>query len=208
MTHLLTPSGGREREHPLAEIKSALELALEKAERYGKASKEEMAAAQYQEQGRQLAVQYLKEEGDLEEGLKAIPPEAQAAARAAMKKVFLRNIGLPRNGDLDSRLDRAVAGLVLVAGNPKAMARLTAELEQLLQQFLQLRSSALQQLKARFGAGIGQVQRAMEAQLRQKVRLEVEQLPQFQEEWRRFQGGLLEQFEPMLEDLKEKMQRA
>ena len=208
MTHLLTPSGGREREHPLAEIKSALELALERAERFGKASKEEMAAAQYQEQGRQLAVQYLKEEGDLEEGLKAIPPEAQVAARAAMKEVFLRNIGLPRNGDLDSRLDRAVAGLVLAAANPKAMARLTAELEQLLQQFLQLRSSALQQLKARFGAGIGQVQRAMEAQLRQKVRLEVEQLPQFQEEWGRFHGGLLEQFEPMLEDLKEKMQRA
>jgi hypothetical protein len=192
----------------LTEIKSALELALEKAERYGKASKEEMAAAQYQEQGRNLAVQFLKEEAELEEGLKAIPPEAQAAAKAAMKEVFLRNIGLPRNGDLDPRLDRAVAGLLLVAGSPKAMARLKAELEQLLQQFLQIRDHALQQLKTRFGAGLGQVQRAMESQLRQKVRLEVEQLPQFQEEWRRFRDGLLDQFEPMLEELKERMQRA
>lgn len=192
----------------MAEIKSALELALEKAERYGKASQEEMAAAQYQEQGRQLAVEYLKGEGDLEEGLKGLPPQAQAAARAAIKEVLLRNIGLPRNGEADPRLGLAVAGLMLVAGNQKVMARLKAELEQLLQQFLQIRNNALQQLKARFAAGIGQVQRAMEAQLRQKVRLEVEHLPQFQEEWRRFQGQILEQFEPMLAELKEKIMQA
>lgn len=192
----------------MAEIKSALELALEKAERYGKASQEEMAAAQYQEQGRQLAVEYLKGEGDLEAGLKGLPPQAQAAARAAIKEVLLRNIGLPRNGEADLRLGLAVAGLMLVAGNQKLMDRLKAELEQLLQQFLQIRNNAFQQLKARFAAGIGQVQRAMEAQLRQKVRLEVEHLPQFQEEWRRFQGQMLEQFEPMLAELKEKMMQA
>jgi hypothetical protein len=155
----------------LVEIKSALELALEKAERYGKASQEEMAAAQYQEQGRQLAVEYLKGEGDLEAGLKGLPPQAQAAARAAIKEVLLRNIGLPRNGEADPRLGLAVAGLMLVAGNQKLMDRLKAELEQLLQQFLQIRNNAFQQLKARLAAGIGQVQRAMEAQLRQKVRL-------------------------------------
>ena len=40
----------------MAEIKSALELALEKAEQYGRASKEEMELAQHQEQGRRLAV--------------------------------------------------------------------------------------------------------------------------------------------------------
>ncbi len=43
----------------MADIKSALELALERAERFGKASKEELAAAEYQEQGRRLAVNFL-----------------------------------------------------------------------------------------------------------------------------------------------------
>src|SRR4030042_3925290 len=103
---------GREREYPLAEIKSALELALEKAERYGKASQEEMAAAQYQEQGRQLAVEYLRGEGDLEAGLKGLPPQGPAAARAAIKEVLLRNIGLPRNGEAAPRLGLAVGGVV------------------------------------------------------------------------------------------------
>lgn len=189
----------------MAEIKSALELALKKAEKYGKASREEMAASQYREQGCQLAVRYLKGEGDLEKELQGFPSEVQPAARAAVKEVLLRNIGLPKNGETELRMARALEGLLLVAGNKKAMGRLIAELAQLLQNFLTVRNNAFQQLKARFGAGIGNMQKALEAQLRQKVRLEVEQLPQFQEEWRRFQGQLLDQFEPMLEQLKAQM---
>jgi hypothetical protein len=192
----------------LAEIKSALELALEKAERYGKASPEEMAAAQFQEQARTLAVKFLKGEGDLEAEFRGLPPAGQAAARVAIKEVFLRNIGLPRNGELDDRLDRAVDGLLLVAGQKKDMTILKRELEQLLQQFLQYRQNVLQQLKARFSQSMGQMQRAMEAKTGQKVNLEVEQIPQFQEEWRRFHGQLVDQFEPMLEQLKERMLRA
>jgi len=192
----------------LAEIKSALELALEKAERYGKASREEMAAAQYQEQGRQLAVSFLKGEGDLEAEYKQLAPEAQAAAGVAIKEVFLRNIGLPRNGEADGRLERAMAGLLLVAGSKNNMARLTAELQQLLQQFLQFRNNAMQQLKARFAQSLPQMQRAMEAKTGQRVQLEAEQIPQFQEEWRRFHGQLQDQFEPMLEQLKERILQA
>jgi hypothetical protein len=192
----------------LAEIKSALELALEKAEKYGRASREEMASAQYQEQGRVLAVQFLKREGDLAADLKKLPAEAQAAARLAVKEVFLRNIGLPRENTVDPRQDRALEGLVLVADNSKNMARLQTELEQLLQQFLQVRSNALQQLKGRFAAGAGQMQRNMEAQYGQKMRVEPETLPQFQEEWRRFTGQLQDQIGPMLEGLKEKMRMA
>ena len=192
----------------MAEIKSALELALEKAERYGKASKEEMAAAGYQDQGRQLAVKFLKGEGDLEAELQNLAPEAREAARTAVKEVFLRSVGVPRNGEVDERLERSLDGLMLAAANPKDMARCRAELQQLLQQFLQYRNNAMQQLKARFAQSLVQTQRAMEAKTGQRMQLEAEQLPQFQEEWRRFQGQLLEQFEPMLEDLKARMLRA
>jgi hypothetical protein len=192
----------------LAEIKSALELALEKAEQYGKASAEEMAAVQSQEQGSGLAVQFLKGEGDLAADLKNLSPQAQPAVKAAIKEVFLRNIGLPRENDLDPRQDRALEGLVLVAENPNNMARLQTELEQILQQFLQIRQNAMQQLKGRFAGGVEQVQRAMEAQYRQRVNLDAEHLPQFQEEWRRFLGQLNDQFEPVLEGLKDRMRLA
>lgn len=192
----------------MAEIKSALELALEKAEQYGRASREEMELAQYQEQGRRLAVQFLKGEGDLEADLKGLPPQIQPAARMAIKEVFLRNLGLPRENAVDPRQDRAVEGLLRVAENPKAMATLQTELGQILQQFLHFRSNALQQLKARFAASVGQMQQNMEAKYRQPMNVDVERIPQFQEEWLRFKGQLQQQFEPVLANLKEKMRLA
>lgn len=167
-----------------------------------------MAAAGYQDQGRQLAVQFLKGEGDLEAELKNLAPEAREAARTAVKEVFLRSVGVPRNGEVDERLERSLDGLLLAAAHPKDMARCRAELQQLLQQFLQYRNNAMQQLKARFAQSLVQTQRAMEAKTGQRMQLEAEQLPQFQEEWRNFQGQLLAQFEPMLEDLKARMLRA
>jgi hypothetical protein len=191
----------------LAEIKSALELALAKAEQYGRASKEELTRDQYRDQGRQLAVNFLKNGEDLAAALAGLDASAQPEARAAIKEVLLRNIILPRDGEVDPRMAHALEGLLLAAQDKKAMTRQRAELEQILQNFLQVRNNAYQQLKTRFGAGIGQMQRALEAQMRQKVKLEVEHLPQFQEEWRKFQGQILDQFEPMLEACKERMLR-
>jgi hypothetical protein len=189
----------------VAEIKSALELALEKAERYGKASKEDLLKEQYSEKGRALAVNYLKEEGDLEEELKQVPPEAQTAIRQAVKEVLLRNITLPRDETVDSRQTRALEGLLIAASNKKGMGLLKKEIEQIWQQFLLARNGAYQQLKASFSQQLTTYARALEAQTGQRVRLEVEHLPQFQEEWRKFEGQLMTQFEPVLADRKERM---
>lgn len=190
----------------MAEIKSALELALEKAERYGQASKEDLVQDRYKEKGRHLAVQYLKEEDlDLAKELAAFPPEAQSGARQAMQEVFLRNITLPREETLDSRAQRALEGMLLAAGNRKDMARLKMEIDQIWQQFLQARNGAYQQLKTSFAHTLGNYTRNLEAQLGSKVRLEVDQLPEFQQEWRKFEVNLSSQFEPILEDRKSKM---
>jgi hypothetical protein len=190
----------------VAEIKSALELALEKAEQYGRATKEDLLQDKYKEQGRQWAVKYLKEEEvDLGKELAALSPEAQPLARVAMKEVFLRNITLPKEEVIDSRLNKALEGIMEVATNKKAMGRLQQEVDQLLQQFLMARNSALQQLKNSFMQTLGNYTRAMEAQLKSKVRLEVENLPEFQQEWRKFEGNLIDQFEPVLEDRKQQM---
>ncbi len=189
----------------MAEIKSTLELALEKAARLGRASSEDLQREKYQEQGRLLAVAYLAEEGELAAALQDLPPEAREIARTAVKEVLLRNVTLPKDGELDERLTRALDGLLVVASNAKGMARLKAEVEQILQNYLMARNSAYQQLKNSFAHGLNNVQRALEAQFRQKIRVEVEYLPQFQDEWRKYQTNLLAQFEPLLEDRKSRM---
>jgi hypothetical protein len=190
----------------VAEIKSALELALEKAEQYGRASKEDLRQDSYKEQGRQWAVRCLKEEDvDLEKNLAGLPPEGQASARQAMKEVFLRNIILPKDEAIDARQNLAMAGMMAAATNKKDMGRAKQEIDQLMQQFLMARNSAYQQLKSRFSQTLGSYTRALEAQMRSKVNLEVEHLPEFQQEWHKFEGNLVDQFEPVLEDRKHQM---
>jgi hypothetical protein len=189
----------------VAEIKSALEIALEKAERYGRASKEELLQDQFQEKGRQLAVKYLKEEGDLAAELASLPPEAKGAAQQAVKEVLVRNITLPRDERPDPRAVRALEGLILVASNQKGMTRLKEEVEQIWQQFSMARNTALQQLKSSFGQQLRNVTQALEAQYGQRMKVEVEHLPQFQEEWRKFETNLIQQYDPILEDRKAKM---
>jgi hypothetical protein len=189
----------------VAEIKSALELALEKAERYGRASKDDLLKDQYQDKGRQLAVLYLREEGDLAAELANLPPEAKEAAQQAIKEVLVRNITLPREETLDPRVVRALEGLLLIASNRKGMTRLQEEVQQVWQNFLMARNAAIQQLKASFGQQLNNVTRALEAQYGQRLKVDVEHLPQFQEEWRKFEANLIQQFEPILEDRKAKM---
>ncbi len=193
----------------MAEIKSALELALEKAEAYGRASKEDLLQDKFNEQARHLAVKFLKEEDlDLEQELAALPKEAQAGGRLAMKEVFSRNITFPKEEAVDSRVERALQGMMTTAADKKVMGRLVQEVDQILQQFLMARNSAHQQLKNSFMQTLGNYTRALEAQLKSKIKLEVEHLPEFQQEWRKFEVNLMTQFEPILEDRKRKMLNA
>ncbi len=183
----------------MAEIKSALELALEKAERFGKASPEEMQEVKWQEQARQLAGEFLREKIDLEPELKKIPPEAQSALAKYVKEILLRNINLPREGVVNDANKRAQIGMLQVARDKKAMQRVLQEIDQLYKSYAQVRQNALQQVKAQFNAQLDSVRKTMEAQMQRPLNVDVEQTPQFQEQWRNFEAQLNQQFEPLLD---------
>lgn len=183
----------------MAEIKSALELALEKAERIGKASPEELQASRWEEEGRHLAAEFLRGKVELDAELKKYPPAAQPVLAQAVKEVLLRNIVLPREGVVEENSQRVRAGLLQVARDKKGAQRVLQELDQLVKGYLQVRQNALQQLKAQFNVQLDGVKRALEAHMQRPVQVEVEMLPQFQEQWRSFEMQLNQQFEPLLE---------
>jgi hypothetical protein len=183
----------------MAEIKSALELALEKAERYGKASPQEMQEVKWQEQARHLAAEFLREKIDLEPELKKLPSEAQTALTKYVKEILLRNINLPREGVADDANKRAQAGILQVTRDKKAAQRLLQEINQIFTSYEQVRQNALQQLKAQFNAQLDSVRKSLEAQMHRPLNVDVENTPQFQEQWRAFEAQLNQQFEPLLD---------
>lgn len=183
----------------MAEIKSALEIALEKAERLGKASPEEMQKAQWEEQAKHLAAEYLRGKVELAAELAKFPPAARPVVNQAVKEVLIRQLILPKEGEIEENSLRAREGLLLVARDKKAMQRALQEVEQVFRGYLQVRQGALQQLKAQFAAQLDGVKKAIEAHIHRPVKVEVEMLPQFQEQWRSFETQLQQQFEPLLE---------
>jgi hypothetical protein len=183
----------------MAEIKSALELALEKAERYGKASPQELQEAKWQEQARHLAGEFLREKIELEPELKKFPPEAHSALAKNVKEILLRNITLPREGVVDDANIRAQVGMLQVARDKKTMQRVLQEIDQLYKSYAQVRQNALQQFKAQFNAQMEGVKKKLEAQMHRSLNVDVEQTPQFQEQWRTFETQLNQQFEPLLD---------
>jgi len=183
----------------MAEIKSALELALEKAERIGKASPQEMQELKWQEQARHLAAEFLREEVDLEAALQKFPPEARPALTGQIRDILLRNITLPREGRVEDVVQRAMSGIVYVARDKKAAQRVLQEIDRIFKSFLQVRQNAMEQLKAQFNMQLDSVKKALEAQMQRQIKVDVEQSPQFQEQWRGFEAQLLQQFEPLLE---------
>jgi hypothetical protein len=189
----------------VAEIKSALEIALEKADRIGRATPQEMAETQMREEARYLAGDFMREKVDLTEALQKISAESRPIMVAAVKEVLLRNINLPREGIVDESNQRAQAGMLQVARDKKTMQRLLQELAQVFASYAQVRNNARQQLKANMGAQMGGARRAMEAQMQRKLDLEIENMPQFLEEWRKFEAQLLKQFEPLVEKHKAQM---
>jgi hypothetical protein len=183
----------------MADIKSALELALEKAERFGKASPQEMQEAKWQEQARYLAGEFLRGKIDLEPELKKFPPEAQPVLAGIVKQILLRNITLPREGVLNDANIRSQNGMLQVARDKKTMQRVLQEIAQVFKSYEQVRQNALQQVKAQFNAQLDGVKKAVEAKMQRPLQVDVEQTPQFQEQWRAFESQLNQQFEPLLE---------
>jgi hypothetical protein len=183
----------------MAEIKSALELALEKAERYGKASPQEMQEIKWQEQARTMAGEFLQEKIELEPELKKMPAEAQPALTKYIKEILLRNINLPREGSSDTAAKRAQVGILQVARDKKAAQRVLQEINNVFVSYEQVRQHAMQQLKAQFSNQLDNYRKSLDAQMQRQLNVDVENTPQFQEQWRAFETQLNQQFEPLLD---------
>ncbi len=193
----------------MGEIKSALEIALEKAEKIGKASKEELQAQEWQDRGRRLAAKFLGgEEVKIEEELGRLSPKERLPFLQGLLDTLLRNVVLPRDQVAMDQVKRALAGLEAVFASFPEVKRLTQEIERLLTQYLQHREGLYQQLKQQFEAQLAGMEEALAQQMGVQVKVEVELQPKFQEEWRKIRDQLDPQYERQLRYLKDIFRQA
>ncbi|MCI5136158.1 MAG: hypothetical protein D3920_14060, partial [Candidatus Electrothrix sp. AW2] len=102
----------------MAEIKSTMELVMERAARMGRASDEEVQQEKIQKSGMKLAANFLDGTVDsLMTTLTEQPHEQQVNIRSGMVETLLRNIFLHRDEQGKERTEKATQGIREISGN-------------------------------------------------------------------------------------------
>ena len=192
----------------MGDIKSALEIAMEKIEKLGEATDEERLKWKYVPEGERLAARYLKQDYNLAVELSHYEEKVRRHVIEGAGDILIRNINLPKD-DLAKRNNKQVMdGLKSLKGNKIAVENVYSKMRRIFNHYTeqgeQQRRQAYESLKAEFEA---KVQQAVQQQLGSlmRIRIDVEKQPQFQEEWRKMQTQLDSQYLKLLDEYKQEL---
>ncbi|WP_456386774.1 DUF6657 family protein [Desulfolithobacter sp.] len=187
----------------MAEIKSTMDLVMERAARMGKASSEELQQEEARKEGMRLAADYLA--GNVKNPaaeLEAKDPALQTTIRRGMIEGLMRNLSLPRDEVQKQRSDRAADGLVELSGGAGDIAAICREIGHILGQYNQHRDQLRTQLEEQVRMQYEQLMGRQGAMQPDDVKLEATLQQKFQEEWSRIENDLTGQYNQALEQHK------
>ncbi|WYD80430.1 MAG: hypothetical protein V8K32_14090 [Candidatus Electrothrix gigas] len=137
----------------MAEIKSTMELVMERAARMGRASDEEVQQEEIQKSGMKLAADFL--DGKIESLMTTLieqPQEQQMSIRSGMVETLLRNIFLHRDEQGKERTEKATQGIREISGNAGEVGNICLEMQNVLGQYNQHREQLHTVLSANHNA--------------------------------------------------------
>ncbi len=194
----------------MADIKSALEIALEKAEKLEGATEGERLKWKYTPEGERLAARCLKEDCNLAAELSQYQGEARKYVTEGAAAILARYITLPRNDFAKKNNRKAMDNLKIVKSDKARVENVYSRMRQLFTHYTtqgeQQRKQTYQALKAQFEA---KFQEAAQQQVGKfgGMKIEVESQPQFQQEWRRLLTQMDAQYNGLLEEHKRELLR-
>ena len=177
-------------------IKSAREIALEKVEQLGQATQDERLTWKYAPIGETLGGKLLRDDINLLGELSKYPEEGKKHITKAAADVLISNIALPKGDAAKKKNKRIFDGLKLIKDDKVAVENAFSKFRYLFnhyeQQGEQQRQQAFKSLKADMEV---KIQQALQKQMGTGTvlgagKIDVENQPQFQQEWRKLQGQL------------------
>ena len=192
----------------MGDIKSALELAMEKVERLGEATDEERLKWKYVPEGEKLAARYLKQNLNLVAELSNYEESVVKYIKEGACDILLRSINLPKDELAKRNNKKAMEGLKTLKSDKIGVENIYSKIRSIFNHYIeegeQQRKQAYQRLKVEFEA---KVQQAIQQQLGSVmgIKIDVERQPQFQEEWRKLQTQLDSQYISLLDEYKQEL---
>ncbi len=192
----------------MGEIKSALEIAMEKTEKLGEATDEERLKWKYVPEGEKLAARYLKENLNLVDKLSQYEENVRRYIIEGAGDILIRNIDLPKTDIAKRNNKKAMDGLKNLKSDKVSVENVYSKIRRIFNHYMeqgeQQRKQAYESLKTEFEA---KLQQAVQQQvgLPMRVNIDVERQPQFQEEWRKIQAQLDSQYLKLLDEYKKEL---
>ncbi|MFC1837505.1 DUF6657 family protein [Thermodesulfobacteriota bacterium] len=184
----------------MAEIKSTLEMVLERAASMGHATQEEITADEKVKDGMRMGADYLQG-GEVDFSGVLEPEESAVLVKRGLVGVLLRNIVLPRDED-KQRSERAMQGLLeLGKGSPELLS-VFKDMKGILDHYQQHQKEIRQQVEDAFRQQMEQALAQQTGQAGLGMKVDPAMHPKFQEEWTRVKSDLDSQYNQALDQQK------
>jgi hypothetical protein len=192
----------------MGEIKTAAEIAREKLAQIGEPTEAERLKWKYGPVGEKLAAVYLKDNVSLAGELQKYDEKARQVIIAGVNEILLRNISLPRNEAARRINKKAMDGIKSLKEDKIAVENVFSEIRHVLDHYTQegdkQKKQAYESLKAEFEAKLQEAVRKQTG-VDAKLNIDVEQQPQFQDEWQRMQAQIEGQYLHLLDEYKKEL---
>ena len=193
----------------MGEMKSAWEKAKEKVEKLGKLTEEELKQVECVPVGNKLAAKYLQ---DADYNLDAELTKYKGTGlrkyiAQGAQEIFMHNIILPQNERDQQVTKRAMIGLRIVKENKNQLETILDRITNLLNYYEQARQQTYTQFKKGFEARLKESSQALQKQSGNSVPIEAQLQAQFQAEWLKLNSQLNAQYEKVLEEHKQHIQK-
>jgi len=192
----------------MGDIKSALELAMEKVEKLGEATDEERLEWKYVPEGERLAARYLKQDCNLVVELSQYEEKVRSYIIEGAGDILIRNINLPKDNSAKRNNRRVMDGIKVLKNDKASVENVYSKIRRIFNHYVeqgeQQRKQAYESLKTEFEANVRQ---SIQQQLGSLtgIEVDVERQPQFREEWRKIQIQLDSQYLRLLDDCKREL---
>jgi hypothetical protein len=191
----------------MAEIKSALEIALEKTEGM-EADRSKIAAKQLKIAGRKAVLAFLDnklEAKELSKSLKQHKGDEQTSFKLGAAESLLSCLKLPADEDYKDVFEKAAVGLAAISNSPSDVEQMLSQLGQFFDQYIQNRDQMAKQLTTQFEPILKQKEEAHYAQTGNRVAMAPLDDPDFQKAYSQNMGNLSKSYSEALLQAKDQL---
>ncbi|RJX26402.1 MAG: hypothetical protein C4531_15885 [Desulfurivibrio sp.] len=188
----------------MAEIRSTLEMVLERAARMEAKASADLVSQEKEKDGMRLAAGYLRgEQVDLPGALAKCSAEELPLLKKGMVTALLRNIVLPRKADEAPAGEKAMQALLEIGRSKGELVQVFTEMKSILERYLSHKEQLKKQLEEQFAQQMQLMEKSLAQQTGMKMKLQPSQHPKFAEEWQRILVELNDQYGRAVEQYKE-----